>query len=92
MTETKNRVTIDDLLSSIVEETYTLLPNKRTTVCQLTLYNGFTVEGQSACVSIENYDKELGERIARANAVDKLWPLFGFLLAEKLYQASTSNI
>jgi hypothetical protein len=88
----ENRVTEDELLSSIVETTYTVLPNGRTTECQLTLYNGFTVEGSSACVSAENYNQIIGERIAHQNAFDKLWQLFGFLLAEKLYQERVGHI
>lgn len=70
--------------AAIVEESYTLLPNGRTTVCQLTLYNGFTVEGTSACVCKENYDPEIGNSIARKNAVEKIWPLLGFRLADRL--------
>lgn len=76
------KVKPSDLQAAIVGETYTALPNGRTTVCQLTLKNGFTVEGQSACVSIENFNEELGNKIARENAVEALWQLMGFLLAE----------
>ena len=57
------------------------------TICILTLKNGFTVLGQSACVDRRNYDKALGEGYARADAVKKLWPLLGFRLADKLYGA-----
>ena len=51
------------------------------TFCVLVLKNGYTVTGESACVSPENFDAELGRKIARQNALDKCWPLFGFLLA-----------
>lgn len=78
------RVTPEDVAKAILSETYTLLPNGRTTVCQLTLDNGFTVEGQSACVSVENYNEELGNKIARENAVSEVWKLLGFRLADKL--------
>ena len=78
------RITEDQLKASIVEETYTLLPNGRTTICQLTLTNGFTVEGKSACVAKENYNEELGNRIAKENAFNELWQLYGFDLATKL--------
>jgi hypothetical protein len=54
------------------------------TVCVLVLKNGFTVTGESACASPENYDAELGRKIARANAVSKVWPLMGYALKEKL--------
>lgn len=52
------------------------------TICQITLDNGYSVRGESACVNVENYDREIGERIAHDNAFNQLWPLFGFLLAE----------
>lgn len=52
------------------------------TICQITLDNGFSVRGESACVNPENYNQEIGEKIAYDNAFRQLWPLFGFLLAE----------
>jgi hypothetical protein len=52
------------------------------TVAILTLDNGFFVTGESACVNPENYDEEIGKKISFENAFNKLWPLFGFLLAE----------
>jgi hypothetical protein len=79
-----NTVTLHQIESKITGETYTLLPNKRTTICQLTLANGFTVEGKSACVAIENYDRLTGERLAREDAVRQIWQLEGYLLAEQL--------
>lgn len=78
------RVRPDDIEANIVSETYTVLPNGRTTVCQLTLRNGFTVEGLSACVSAENFDAEIGNKIARENAVNQIWPLMGYELRSKL--------
>ena len=60
------------------------------TFCVLVLRNGFTVTGESACASPENFDAELGRKIARANAVSKVWPLMGYLLREKL--AANSDV
>lgn len=54
------------------------------TFCVLALRNGFTVTGESACASPENFDAELGRKIARANAVNKVWPLMGYELRSKL--------
>lgn len=54
------------------------------TFCVLELRNGFTVTGESACASPENFDAEIGRRIARENAVQKIWPLLGFRLRDKL--------
>lgn len=56
------------------------------TFCVLVLRNGFTVTGESACASPENFDADLGRKIARQNAVQKLWPLMGYALKEKLAQ------
>ena len=55
------------------------------TFCVLVLRNGFTVTGESACASPENFDAELGRKIARQNAVQKIWPLLGFALKERLH-------
>lgn len=55
--------------------------------CVLVLKNGFTVTGESACASPENFNAELGQKIARANAVQKIWALEGYLLREKLANA-----
>lgn len=54
-----------------------------TTICSLTLKNGYSVRGESACVNVENYNKDIGEKISYNRAFEKLWPLYGFLLAEK---------
>lgn len=54
------------------------------TFCVLVLRNGFTVTGESACASPENFDAELGRKIARANAVNKIWPLMGYELRQRL--------
>lgn len=54
------------------------------TFCVLVLKNGFTVTGESACASPENFDKALGERIARQNAIAKVWPLMGYALRDRL--------
>lgn len=55
------------------------------TFCVLVLRNGFTVTGESACASPENFDAELGRKIARQNAVAKVWPLMGYELRSKLH-------
>jgi len=54
------------------------------TFCVLVLRNGFTVTGESACASPENFDAELGRKIARRNAEAKIWPLLGYELRTKL--------
>lgn len=59
-------------------------PENLLTFCVLVLRNGFTVTGESACASPENFNAEIGRRIARENAVAKVWPLLGFRLRDKL--------
>jgi len=54
------------------------------TFCVLVLANGYTVTGESACASPENFDAEIGRKIARASAVQKIWPLMGYALRERL--------
>jgi len=54
------------------------------TFCVLVLRNGFTVTGESACASPENFDAQIGKRIARQAAVAKIWPLMGYELRSKL--------
>jgi len=62
------------------------------TFCVLVLRNGFTVTGESACASPENFDAELGRKIARQNAVQKIWPLMGYALKEQLVAESRGDV
>ncbi len=55
------------------------------TFCVLVLRNGFTVTGESACASPENFDADIGKKIARANAEQKIWPLMGYALKQDLH-------
>lgn len=90
------RVSLDDVRSNIARwvfktgdqlfdvtesapESFKLL-----TLCVAELKNGFTVVGKSACVSAENFDKELGERIAFDDVIQQVWPLMGYALREEL--------
>lgn len=65
---------------------------ERLTFCVLVLRNGFTVTGESACASPENFDAEIGRKIARQNAVQKIWPLMGYALKERLQQMATAKV
>lgn len=84
------RVTEDDIKSHIVETENTRFSDT-VTVCQITLDNGYSVRGESACVNAENYNQDIGERIAYDNAFSKLWALYGFLLAETQLADSNSG-
>ena len=81
---TAPRVTPALVEAAIVGEYYHIPPNTTLTLCVLTLKNGFTVTGESACASPENFNKELGERIARDNAKNKIWALEGYALRNEL--------
>jgi hypothetical protein len=61
------------------------------TFCVLTLKNGFTVTGESAVASPENFNADIGKSIARANAVAKIWPLMGYELRSKLAAEAANN-
>ena len=69
----------------IVDEAYHVFDGSQLTVCVLTLQNGFTVSGESACVSPENFDAGIGRKVAYGKAKDKIWVLEGYLLKERLY-------
>ena len=58
------------------------------TFCVLILKNGFTVTGESACASPDNFDAEIGKKIAYQNAREKIWELEGYLLKQKLYETT----
>jgi len=84
------KVTRDLIESKIVTVLYTRA-SERMTICLLTLANGFEVMGESSCVSAENYNQEIGEKIAYENALNKIWVLEGYLLRESLYVAQLMN-
>lgn len=65
---------------------------KYLTFCVLVLRNGFTVTGESACASPENFDADIGRKIARQNAVNKVWPLMGYELRTKLHRRSEPQV
>lgn len=54
------------------------------TICVLVLRNGFTVVGTSACASPENFDAEVGRKLAKAKAFDQVWQLMGYELRSRL--------
>lgn len=96
---TAPRVTPADIEANITEEAYFTgaeavqfrggqvaqnSPLRLLTFCVLILRNGFTVTGESACASPENFDTELGRKMARKHATDKIWALAGYELRSEL--------
>lgn len=72
---------IDNLIDQVQ---YYVFPDTTTTVCCISLTNGFTVTGESACVSKQNFNKEMGEKLAFEQAKEKIWLLEGYLLNHNL--------
>lgn len=78
------RLKPEDIDAAISSEQYHVFEGTTMTVCALTLRNGFVVTGESAAASPQNFDRDIGRRIARENARDKIWALEGYLLRERL--------
>ena len=80
------RLSPEKIDAVITGEDYHVFPGTTLTVCCLKLINGFTVTGESATASPENFDVEIGKEIARKNARDKIWALEGYSLRELIYR------
>lgn len=82
------RLTPDDIDSLITATWFRVVEGTTTMFCCLKLKNGFTVTGESACVSPENFNEEIGREVAYTNAREKIWQLEGYLLKQRLYEQS----
>lgn len=82
---TAPRITAEHIDSCIVDARYHVFENTLLTTCCLTLRNGYTVSGHSACASPANFDAELGRQIAWQNAREQIWALEGYLLKQQLW-------
>jgi len=78
------RITHDMIDEVIESERYHVFHGTTFTTCLLTLKNGYNVLGESACVSPDNFDAAFGRKIARGNALNKIWQIEGYLLRQKL--------
>lgn len=81
--KTAPRLTPADIDAVIAFEQYQVFGG-RMTICVLTLNNGFLVSGESSSVSAENFDAEIGRKIAREKAREKILQLEGYLLRDRL--------
>ncbi len=84
---TENKVTVEHIAGLIVSEEYIRPASASTlTICVLVLRNGFSVTGESACADPANFDAQIGKKIARAAAIEKIWMVEGYLLRQRLYE------
>jgi hypothetical protein len=80
------RLTPELIDAAIDSVEYHVFPKTCLTVCCMTLKNGFTISGDSACASPENFDEKIGQDRAYANARNKIWALEGYLLKQTLHE------
>ena len=78
-------VTRESIIARLADVNYTRLA-ATTTVCAITLDNGFTVIGTSACVNPADFDAQKGKDLAYDAAFDKLWELEGYLAVERAWR------
>lgn len=77
------KVTKDSIEQKIAKVDYMVLPDSTVTICNITLKNGFSVRGESACVDPRNFNIEIGKGLSYKDAFGKLWQLEGYALAER---------
>lgn len=79
-------VTVAGIHNKIKKTDHFIIPGTTVTICSITLENGYSVRGESDCVSPENFNKALGEKYAFEQAFEKIWALEGYLLKQKLFE------
>ena len=84
----RTSVSLEDIQAKVKRTVYTVLPDTTTTICQLFMENGYVILGMSACVDKTKYNQALGEKYSYEDAINKAWPLEGYLLAEEIFQRS----
>lgn len=87
----RKKVTLNEIQDKVKKTVYTVLPDTTTTVCQLFMQNGYVIMGTSACVDPASFNQALGEKYAYEDAINKAWPLEGYLLAQEIFLANSSN-
>lgn len=80
-----NKITPARIESVIEKKDFHQIKGTTLTLCVLTLKNGYTVTGESACVDPENFDAEIGNQVAYENAFEKIWQLEGYLLKQRIF-------
>jgi len=78
------RITGEDIDNLIIAEQYHVFNDAKITICCLTLVNGYGVIGDSACAARQDFDEDIGRRIAHAEARAKIWQLEGYRLRQRI--------
>lgn len=86
ITDNRNKSTMitDDKISEVIEKVEYQRIGRKTTICCLTLKNGFEVIGTSACVDPENFNEELGKKYAYEVAKNDVKEFEGYRLQSEL--------
>lgn len=82
------KITPEKVEAEICAEQYEFPVGTTLTICVLTLQNGYTVTGEAACVDPLMFDEEIGKKVARAKAVEKIWSLLAFSLRDHIVKRS----
>lgn len=93
---TAPRITPQHIEEQIVHAQYFQFPGTTVTVCCLTLRNGYNTVGWSTGPAFQNFDANIGRKVAYENAKQKIWVLEGYLLRDFLHanreQAPSDNL
>lgn len=84
--KTSNTVTNESLVNKIKKVDYLQPEGTTLTICILTVENGFTFRGESACADPNNFNKETGRHWAYKDAFSKMWMPEGYLLRQKMHE------
>jgi hypothetical protein len=92
---TAPRVTPDDINAAVIDTEIVTHISQGGQVLRwaiLTCANGFAVVGDpSVAVSPENDRAEIGIEVAIENSKQRLWPLLGFALKDRLHRRETAG-
>lgn len=79
-------VTLPSIQEKVVSVRYERVKDTTTTLCFITMRNGHLIIGKAACVDPAKYNVALGEKYAYEDAINQIWPLEGYLLAEDIHR------
>ena len=86
-----NKLSVEAIESKIAKTDLLRVPDTTTTICVLHLENGYVVTGNSACIDPKEFSEEIGASIAYENALNKVWELEGYLLAQRRFEAGLTK-